>query len=310
MSSLIATRTAPPRAVIDIGSNSVLLLVAQRQGNGALRILEDRSVVTRLSEGAAKSGVLKPAAIERTLATLHEYTQIARRHGAVAHAVATEGVRMASNQDAFLTPAAEVLGEPVNLISGDEEARLSFLSVAKDAPADEVLHVLDIGGGSTELVVGQGDSILQAQSHPIGSVRLTESFVRHDPPQPAEIAAMERAAREAFARQPVRPQEKLYGLAGTVTSCAALLAGLSSYDRERVDGSTWSLEAVKGLRDRLAQLDEAGRRAYQVLGRGRADVIIAGVTILIAAMEHCGASTLVVRDRGLRFALVDSAVEH
>ena len=294
------------QAIIDIGSNSVLMLIGERRANGAVAVEHDLSTVTRLSEGAAKSGRLKPAAIDRTLVALHEYVKVAQSYGVRPHAVATEGVRMANNSDDFLTPAAEVLRGPVRLLSGDEEARLSYLSVAREVGPEQAkaLRVLDIGGGSTELIVGSGEKVLQAVSHPIGSVRLTEAFVHHDPPTPDEIAAIERTAREHFARQPVEPAEIIHGLAGTVTSCAALLWGQTSYDRERVDGSQWSIDAVRDLRDRLALQTEAQRRAQAVLGRGRADVIVAGASILLVAMEHCGAHTLVVRDRGLRFALL------
>lgn len=301
----MAANTGPAwSAVIDIGSNSVLLLIARRGADGSLEVERDQSTVTRLSEGAAKSGVLSPVAIERTLTCLRDYVAVVRELGASLRAVATEGVRMVQNPAAFLDPAAVVLGQPVELVSGDEEARLSYLSVALEQPGDGPLRVLDIGGGSTELVLGRGHELISSRSHAIGSVRLTEMFVDTDPPTPANIAAIEDHARRAFGDQPVIPHPELYGLAGTITSTAALILGLERYERHRVDGAWFSVAQVRALRDELAAEPIERRAARSALGRGRADVIVAGVTILLCALEHCGAETLIVRDRGLRYALL------
>lgn len=291
------------RAAIDIGTNTVLMLVGTRGADGRVRVVEDLARITRLGEGVAASGRLRPEAIDRTVAVLAEYAAIARQHDAEVIAVATEGLRMASDADAFLEPAARALGHSIRRISGDEEAELSYRSVA-DEGGEGPLHVLDIGGGSTELIVGAGARILQRRSHPIGSVRLTERFVRNDPPAGDELAAMELATREQLASQPVEPLPRLHGLAGTVTSAAALHLGLERYDRERVDGCEMSLAEVAALRDHLASESLATRVARPILGRGRGDVIVAGLTILVEALRHCGATTLVVRDRGLRFALI------
>jgi len=193
----------------------------------------------------------------------------------------------------------------VRVLSGEEEARLSYLSVAVESPAEAPLRVLDIGGASTELVVGVGGSISSAVSHRIGSVRLTERFIGDvDPPPAPAIAAMAAAVQQTLAAQPLPPGDRVHGLAGTVTTAAALLLGLEVYDRERVDGSLHRLEDVIRLRDRLAAVPLAARISA-VLPAKRADVIVAGLTILIGALEHCGASTLVVRDRGLRYALIE-----
>lgn len=291
------------RGVLDIGSNSVLLLVAAINEQGRLRVVRDVSRVTRLSEGAAASGKLKSAAIDRTLAALHELRGLANQLGVNPLAVATAGVRMAKNQDDFLLPAAEVLGAPVRLLSGDQEAQLSFASVAVDQSETTPIRVIDIGGGSTELVVGCGNKILSAHSHEIGAVRLTERFVHSDPVDPDALEAMERAIAESFSKQKLEPSPVLYGLAGTVTSAAALILGLQEYDREKVDGTQITLGELLRLRDELAAMTQAQRRALPVLGKGRADVVVAGVTVLCSAMRHCGAQMLAVKDRGLRYAL-------
>lgn len=289
------------RAVIDIGTNSVLLLLAERDG---VRVVRDQSTITRLGQGAGASGVLAAEAIERTLACLAEYRAAAEAVGATIVPVTTEGVRMARNQSDFLEPAAAVLGVPVRILSGAEEAELSYLSVARETPEGGPLRVLDIGGGSTELVLGEGLQLLSAVSHPVGAVRLTERLVSADPPTPAMLEAVREAALAAFRGQPVAPHPVLHALAGTATTTAALLLGLASYDRLAVDGSRFSRAEVLALRDALAGETLAQRCERPCLERGRADVVVAGVTILLAALEHCGAGTLVVRDRGLRFALV------
>jgi len=292
------------RAVIDIGTNSVLMLLASRGADGQVEVQDDLARVTRLGQGVAQSGRLQPEAIERTLAVLREYRALAEQHGAELEAVATEGLRMAADADAFLEPAARVLGQPVRLISGDEEAELSYRSVAQELGGDTPLHVLDIGGGSTELVAGRGLQVLDRRSHPVGSVRLTEQHIRSDPPTAAEVEAVAQAARRAFTRQLVAPLPELHGLAGTVTTLGAVLLLLPAYDRTRVDGSRWPVWQIEGLRDRLASQTLEERCRSPVLPPGRADVIVAGATILVEALRHCGAQTLVIRDRGLRYALV------
>lgn len=294
-----------PRAVIDIGSNSVLLLVGERRGDGSLRIVRDEARVARVSEGAAARGTLSDAAIARTLEVLRRYRELCEGDEVTQiDAVATEGLRMASNAQAFLEPAAAILGGPVRLISGDEEARLSYRSVALEHPAVDPLRVIDIGGASTELVVGRGLEVEQARSHRIGSVRLSERFGDGHPPSAGALAAIREAALQAFASQPLAPHPVLYGLAGTVTTAAAVILGLDRYDRDRVDNSELARATIDALRSQLASLTLEQLRAIPLVGPGRADVVVAGVTILLAALEHCGADTLIVRDRGLRYALL------
>lgn len=298
--------TGPWRAVIDIGTNSVLLLIARRVAAG-IEVALDRATITRLGRGVAHTGILAPEAIARTLEVLQEYRDTAAQFGADPLAVTTEGVRLASNREAFLGPAAALLGAPVRLLSGAEEAELSYRSVAQET-ADGPLRVLDIGGGSTELAVGEGLRLMSSVSHPIGAVRLTERFIRGDPPEQAAIAAIEAEALATFQRgQPLAPAPLLHGVAGTVTTAAALLLDLPAYDRERVDGSEFTAAQVRGLRDELAQETASQRCRRPALDPARADVIVAGLSILLAALRHCGAERLVVRDRGLRYALIQGS---
>ena len=292
------------KAVIDIGTNSVLLLLGTREAGGAVRIQRDEARVARLGQGVAKRGSLLPEAIERTVEVLAEYRTIAEAAGAPIEAVATEGLRLARDKDVFLERAREVLGVSVRMISGEEEARLSYLSVAREHPEVGAMRVIDIGGASTELASGRAELVDGVVSHKIGSVRLTEEHVGHDPIRPDELHAIEAAARQAFESQPLPAAHELYGLAGTVTTTAALLLGLEAYDRERIDGTRWSITDVSNLRDVLAAEPLEVRLRRPCLPPGRADVVVAGLSILRVAMEHCGAQTLVVRDRGLRYALL------
>ncbi len=292
------------KAVIDIGTNSVLLLIGRRRADGSLEIVGDQARVARLGQGVARTGVLDPAAIDRTLQILADYRRQAEAAGAPIEAVATEGLRLARDREVFTTAAREVLGTPVRMISGEEEARLSYLSVARELPTSGPLRVIDIGGASTELVAGHGDTLTSVVSHKIGSVRLTEEWVTEDPVPPTTIEALKSAAAHAFAEQPLPPADRLHGLAGTVTTTAALLLGLSTYDAERVDGTEWTTAQVISLRDELAAEPLEVRARRPCLPPGRADVVVAGLSILEVALTHCGAKTLVVRDRGLRYALL------
>jgi len=292
------------RAVVDIGTNTVLMLVGRRTTDGHVHVVADHARITRLGQAVASTHRLHPDAVARTLAVLEEYRGIAERSGAEIVAVATEGVRLAEDAEAFLERGAAALGAEIRRISGDEEAELSYLSIAREIPGDGHLRVLDIGGGSTELVVGDGLRITDRRSHAIGSVRLFERFQKSDPPTRDEIAAIEAAARQAFHQQPLPPHPVLHGLAGTVTSAGALLRGLTTYDRELVDGQTCPTARIVALRDLLGRETLERRVARPILGKGRGDVIVAGLTILVAALHHCGADALVVRDRGLRWALL------
>ena len=292
------------KAVIDIGTNSVLLLLGSRGEDGAVRIERDEARVARLGEGVARRGSLLPEAIDRTEKILQDYRALADEAGAPIEAVATEGLRLASDREVFLRRAEVALGVPVRMISGDEEARLSYLSVAREHPDVPAMRVIDIGGASTELISGRGETLDSVMSHKIGSVRLTEAHVRHDPISRRELSEIEREVRAALAAQPLPPADELHGLAGTVTTAAALLLGLEAYDRDRVDGSRWTRSEIEALRDALAAETLETRLRRPCLPAGRADVVVAGISILLVALEHCGATTLVVRDRGLRYALL------
>ncbi len=296
-------------ATIDVGTNTVLLLVAERRG-GALAPVLERAEITRLGRGVDATGRLDPAAIRDTVATLADYARSARALGArVVACVATSAARDAQNGDEFFEAARASAGLSPEVIPGDEEARLVWQSAWRDfGRPGEPLAVLDVGGGSTELSFGDGPAPRGRQSLQVGAVRLTERHVTRDPPSAAELERLRAAAREAV--RPLGAMEgragggTLVGVAGTVTTLAAVVQGLPAYDAEKVHGSALSLEQIERLAATLAALTVRERAALRGMEPKRADVILAGAVIVAEAMRATGFDRLVVSDRGVRWGLL------
>jgi len=292
-------------ATIDIGTNTTLLLVAGTDPSVA--VLEERAEITRLGRGIGREGALDPEAIARTLAVLREYAATARRHGARIAAVGTEALRRAPNATAFLGPAAEILGTEVEVIDGEREAALTFRAVVESFPDAHrgQLVVVDIGGGSTEIVLATDGRVEFRTSVPLGSVRLTEAFVRHDPPARADQDAIAAAVDDAVRAVPFssRPAT-LVGVAGTVTSLAAMALELATYDPARVHGHRLSRGDLGRQLARLAAATQAERERIVGLDPRRADVIFAGAVILERIAAAAGAAEVLVSDRGIRWGLL------
>ncbi len=298
-------------ATIDIGTNTTLLLVARLSADGTLELVDERAEITRLGRGIGAGGALGAEGIARTLAALREYTTVARRHHAKIAAIGTEALRRAPNSAAFLDPAAEILGTPIEVIDGAREAALTFQAVANAFPAAMAgaLTVVDIGGGSTEIVIATGGQVTFNVSLPLGSVRLTEAFVHHDPPRLDEIAALTAAVDAALAGIPFPPPGTavpvtLVGVAGTVTSLAAMAEALVSYDPARVHGYRLSQEALAGQIARLRLGTQAARERIIGLDPRRADVILAGALILERIAAAARVKEIEVSDRGIRWGLM------
>jgi exopolyphosphatase/guanosine-5'-triphosphate,3'-diphosphate pyrophosphatase len=297
-------------ATIDIGTNSVLLLVAERHGDALTPVLE-RATVTRLGEGVDRNRRLLEAACERTLACLSDYAaELSRLSVTVLDAVGTSAMRDAEGGQAFLTRAKNLLGVAPRVIDGNEEARLTFAGALSGLAGTGPVTVFDIGGGSTEIVVGTRAAterhIAAAVSLNIGSVRLFERHVNSDPPSAAELQLVERDILVALANAPLpEASATLVGVAGTVTQLAALELELTHYDAMRVHGYTLTRGAVERLATRLASLDVTQRRALPGMEPSRADVIVVGSAIARAVLEWSGASELVVSDRGVRWGLAE-----
>jgi exopolyphosphatase/guanosine-5'-triphosphate,3'-diphosphate pyrophosphatase len=301
-------------AAIDVGTNTVLLLVAERRGDDLAPVLE-RAEITRLGRGVDATGRLDPSAIRETVAALADYARAARELGApVVACVATSAARDAANGAEFFAAARDAAGLVPEVIAGDEEARLVWTSAWRDfGRPGEPLAVLDVGGGSTELCAGEGPAPRARVSLQVGAVRLTERHVRGDPASAAEVEALRAAAREAvrpLAALQAGPERgaggggRLVGVAGTVTTLAAVVQRLPFHDAQRVHGSALSLEEVDGLATTLAALSVRERAALRGMEPKRADVILAGAVIVAEAMRATGHDRLVVSDRGVRWGLL------
>ncbi len=293
-------------AAIDMGTNSVRLLVTDSAGAEIERLMR----VTRLGQDVDKTGRLAPEAIERTLDVLREYAGRIDALGATRlRAVATSAARDASNRDDFFEPAAKILGAEPEVISGAEEARLSFRG-ATDGFSGLTGRslVVDIGGGSTEFVLGETDAE-QLISVDMGCVRMTERFLLHDPPLPGEIAAtIDEVAEmlgEVVRGVDVDTAHRLIGVAGTVTSLAARAAGLEAHDASVTHGAVLDLADVDSLLGELASVPVEERRAMLIEPK-RADVILGGIIILDVVMEAFAFDTVVVSEHDILDGLAAS----
>jgi len=292
-------------ATIDVGTNTTLLLVAEERG-GQIEVLEDRAEITRLGRGIGQDGGLGREGIERTLDALRAYASLARKHQAEIVAIGTEGLRRATNASEFLGPAAAILGSPIEVIDGEREAALSFLAAVRSFPreASGTMVVVDIGGGSTEVIVSRAGAIELRRSLPLGSVRLTERHVRHDPATEAEVAAMVQEVAAALEGLSLPAEAALVGIAGTVTSLAAMAQRLTSYDAALVHGYHLTVAKLENIVDDLRRSTQRQRETMPGLDPRRADVILAGACILREIAGRSGAHQVIVSDRGIRWGLL------
>ena len=274
-------------AAIDVGTNSVRLYVADASGVTPVQLDRDL-VITRLGEGVDRSGRLGAEPLRRTVAAVADYHRRATALGAERIRIAaTSAVRDASNRDEFLAAVREATGSDGEVLTGDEEARLSFLGATAELSDGAPFLVLDIGGGSTEFVVG--DRVVdKAISLDVGSVRLTERHIRHDPPVVMEIESLrgEADAAAAEAKRVVGGSARtLVGVAGTITTVAAAALNLSGYDRDAIHHARLTASRVRSVAARLAAMTSEERRSLPAMPRGREDVIVAGGEILLAVMD-------------------------
>lgn len=271
-------------AAIDCGTNSIRLLIADVEGGRLTDVLRTMTVV-RLGQGVDKTGEFAADALERTFGSVDEYAALCREHEVAAiRFVATSATRDAANRDVFLDGVRDRLGVTPEVISGDEEARLSFRGATSvlDASHDAPFLVIDLGGGSTEVVLGT-DAPEAAHSMDIGCVRMTERHLVSDPPEADEIAAavkdIHKAIDDAFQGVPVERTRTLVGLAGSITTVTAHALGLHSYDRDRVNGAVLSVDAAMAACDELLHATRSSRAALGFMHPGRVDVIGAGALV-------------------------------
>jgi len=283
-------RDAHRVAVIDIGTNSARLLIADVAG-GRVAEVERRSTVTRLGRGVDLTGQLSAEAIEAACEAIADYVAIYREAGVdTVEAIATSAVRDAADGSAFVAELRERFALSARVLDGEEEARLTYLGATSERPPAEPTLVVDIGGGSTELIVGAGDEISFHASMQAGVVRHTERHLSSDPPTTAELEALAADIRgsivAAIAGHEAKPEARTgIAVAGTPTSLAAIEMELDPYDPERVHGHRLSLPSIQRMLSRLASAPLAERIELVGLHPDRAPTIVAGVVILIETMR-------------------------
>jgi exopolyphosphatase/guanosine-5'-triphosphate,3'-diphosphate pyrophosphatase len=294
-------------AAIDCGTNSIRLLVAdlpERAGDGLTDVVR-RMEIVRLGQGVDRTGRLAPEAIERTRAALADYAaQITALGADRVRMVATSATRDAANAEQFRAMVVRTLGAEPEVVTGEEEARLSFagavLGLPGDAPAPYL--VVDIGGGSTEFVLGRA-TVEHAVSVDVGCVRMTERHLHGDPPTTEQVRAaesdIEAAVDRALRVVPAAAAGTLVGLAGSVTTVTALALGLDAYRPERIHHARIGVDEVARVTDELLSMSRARRLAQPVMHPGRADVIGAGALILRVVMRRCGADAVVASEHDI-----------
>ncbi len=293
-------------ASIDIGTNTILLLIAKVEG-GKIHPFYEKETVARLGEGLQKNGVLLPEAMERAIRTLAQYLEQSQEMGVQEiFAAGTSALREAKNAQDFLKLAREKLGLSVEVISGEEEAQLSFLAVAKDLQgSQEPTLVVDIGGGSSEFILGKGDQIDQWVSLPMGSVRFAEEFLHSDPVREEEWRRMEKKIRELLRGIP-RSREKasLVAVGGTATTLASVQQGLEDFIPEKIHHFVLKRKALKNQLLLYRSKTIEARKKIPGLPSSRADVIPAGGAILYLAMEALECPAALISCHGVRYGLV------
>lgn len=290
-------------AAVDLGTNSTRLLVAD-VADGRLEEVERRLTITRLGEGVDTRRRLLPVPIARVRNCLAEYRHALESLGAERTlAVATSAVRDAENGEAFLGEIEWSYGFATRLLSGEDEARLTLRGVAAGRRLEPGTLVVDVGGGSTELLVAGADGVARSVSLQLGCVRATERFLDSDPPAPHELAACARSVRSLLGeRVPDELRERVsgaIGVAGTVTTLAALDLGLAGHDAARIHGHRLSARAVERELERLAALPLGERRAVPGLEPARASVIVAGVLVVREILAHFGLDAIEASERDL-----------
>jgi exopolyphosphatase / guanosine-5'-triphosphate,3'-diphosphate pyrophosphatase len=308
-----------PGAAVDIGSNSVRLLIVGPDGERLRRDI----TTTRLAAGVDATGRLDDAAIERTVAALRAFRATWESLGVPAGRVritATSAVRDASDRDRFLGPASTVTGVPVEVITGEEEAALSFAGATGAVDVRAPCVVIDVGGGSTELVVGDADGhIVGSVSMQLGCVRLTERDLHSDPATPAELATAtatvdaivaDGIATLAAQKVDIAALTSAVAVAGTATTLAALQLGLDRYEESRIHGTRIPLVSLERLAHELGEMDVVTRAGLGPVQPGRAEVLHGGAIVLSRTLHHLGLDELVVSESDSLDAVAASVLAH
>jgi exopolyphosphatase / guanosine-5'-triphosphate,3'-diphosphate pyrophosphatase len=293
-------------AAIDCGTNSIRLLVADAGGNRLVDVVR-RMEIVRLGEGVDRTGRFGEAALVRTFAALDDYAEQIRELGAErVRMVATSATRDAANRDVFVSGVHDRLGVDPDVVTGPEEAALSFAGATGDLSATDVAApylVCDIGGGSTEFVLGDSGGVRASRSVDIGCVRMTERHLHDDPPTAVQVRAaradIEAALDDVETTVPVADAAALIGLAGSVTTVTALALRLDAYDPERIHHARVSAADVHEVAETLLVMNHAARAALPVMHPGRVDVIGAGALVLDTIMRRGGFAEVVASEHDI-----------
>jgi exopolyphosphatase / guanosine-5'-triphosphate,3'-diphosphate pyrophosphatase len=294
-------------AAIDVGTNSTRLLVAEIR-TGGFRTLEKRTIVTRLGQNVDKTRTLRQDALKRTLSVVADYAAACGEYGVERMIVSgTSAVRDAKNRDEFFSGIRTLTGvEPV-MLSGEEEGRTMYAGAVSDLEPKTPMLVIDIGGGSTELVYGREEPE-SLTSRDVGVVRMLEKHLHSDPPAESELEALREEALDELAPfrvdAGVSPETRMIGVAGTVTQLAAIKAGLPVYDPDVVHHMVLTHGDVRMLARRLASLRLDGRRRVKGIDPNRADVIVSGAEILKCAMEVFDLGEVIVSEKDILDGLI------
>jgi exopolyphosphatase/guanosine-5'-triphosphate,3'-diphosphate pyrophosphatase len=299
-------------AVVDIGSNSTRLLVADVDADGRVGEVDRRSVVTRLAEGVDATGRLADAAMDRVRRVLDDYRAAIDAAGATtAVAVLTSAVRDAANGEAFVGEVRDRYGLDARELTGDQEAELTYLGATAGRVRDHPLLVVDVGGGSTELVIGTGLEIRFHVSTQAGVVRQSERHLAHDPPRDDELQSLTDDVRRIYAAAVPQAMthlpEAAIGVAGTATSLAAIELELDPYDAARVEGHLLERATCEMLLARMSRMTVEQLRELPGLHPDRATVIVAGTVLLIEALRLFGLSGVIVSEHDLLYGVARAA---
>ncbi len=291
-------------AAIDIGTNTALLLIVEEEKG--FRDILDMSTIVRLGEGLANSGRLSMPAMSRTLDAMRRYVDITVScNVAKLFCVGTAALREASNSKEFLDAAKEAFGFDVEIISPEQEAYYTYLSVRDDwRVRSGNMAIVDIGGGSTEVISGSEKEFSGYVSLPTGSVKLTDAFITHDPPIKEEMDRAASHIKENLCKVAYHGGGTLIGTGGTVTNIASIMIGLEEYDKERIHGFHVELQQLEGLMAELSALTSEKRRTVKGMERGREDIILQGALILKEIMVHGHFSSCIVSTKGVRYGVI------
>jgi len=292
-------------AAIDIGTNTALLLVAEVTKQNEIVPIAQEEKIVRLGQGVDRNENLNLEAIGRTLRAIREQVKIAEDVGVEKILISgTSAVRDAANRETLVSEIKNNFGITMQILSGDEEAELTYFGALSNKNLQGDILLVDVGGGSTEFIFGTQQKIKHAFSLNIGSVRLTERFIRNDPITDTEYKSIRRAVKEQLSSLKSLDAGQLMGIAGTITTMAAMNLQMDTYDSAKVDNSLLTISQAEKIVSDLKKETLSQRKKFLGLKPERADVILAGALILLEVMQHFKFNETLVSDRGVRFGLI------